>query len=60
MTYTEAYFSLSNEDRRLLYLDELYFGTSFIRIIDGKSKRVDPKDIPVNWHDILEPCESIE
>jgi hypothetical protein len=60
MTYTQAYFSLSQEDRRLLFLDELSFGTSFIRIIDGKAKRVDPKDIPDNWRDILEPCESIE
>ena len=60
MTYNQAYFSLSPEDRRLCYLDEIYHGNCFIRVIDGKARRVDPKDVPVNWRDILEPCESIE
>jgi hypothetical protein len=60
MTYLEAYYSLSAEDQRLCLLDEELHGNCFIRVIDGKARRVDPRDVPNNWREILEPCESIE
>ena len=53
MSYEDALEKMPPEDRRLLYIDELLFGESFIRVIDGIPRRVAPKDIPADWREVM-------
>ena len=32
-----------------LFLDRVYYGTSYHKIVDGKKVRIDPRDVHVYW-----------